>query len=120
MKKIVPFLGLLIVVLVLSLYDVNNLLSVGISTLFLSINVVGFIIFGNNTFVVFRNVFGLLAVELLIYGAGLAIFLKSSAIADHPVIDAFGIGMSLMVCVGISVVLFLFFLLLNWVKNGTM
>lgn len=118
MKKIVPLLALLALILILSLYDLNNFLSVGISALFLTINVIGFILFGNNTYIVFRNVFGLLTVELLAYFAVLTIFLKSTYASDQPMIDAFGIGMSLMVFVGISMVLFLFFLLINWVKEG--
>jgi hypothetical protein len=117
MKKIVPLLALLTVVMVLSLYDVNNFLSVGMSALFLAINVVGFIIFGHNTFIVFRNIFGLLAVELLAYGAGFTMYLRGSYSAEHPMIDVLGIGTSLMFFVGISVFLFLFFLLVHCVKT---
>jgi membrane-bound ClpP family serine protease len=119
MKKVAPVLGFLILVLVLSFYDLNNFLSIGISALFLTLNLAGFIIYGNNTFIVFRNIFGLLAVELIVYGTALTALLKSPYILEHPMIDIFGIGTSLMFFVGISIFLFLFFLLLNWVKNGT-
>ena len=118
MKKTGVLFTVLTLFLIVSLADINNFLSVGISVLFLSLNVVFFVIFGNSTFIILRNIFGLLSVELLAYGATLTLFLKGSFGAEHPLIDAFGIGMSLMFFVGISIFLFMFFLLLNWVKTG--
>src|SRR5665213_3576559 len=118
MNKIIPIFILFLLVYIFRYSDLNNILTVGISALFLIVNAIGFTLFGRNTYVIFRNIFGLLAIELITYGAGFSIFLHSSFAAQHPLIDAIGITTSIMFFVGVSIFLFMLFLLVNWAKEG--
>lgn len=109
-KFAIVFLAFL---LIITLYDINNFLSIGIVSLFLIINISVFLFISNNVIVGCRNIFGLLSVESLAYWCILREMKKIEFIADHSKIDFQGISSSLIFSIGVSVFFFLLFLIIQ-------
>src|ERR1035437_1343001 len=92
-KFVIVFLAFL---LIITLYDINNFLSIGIVSLFLIVNITIFIFVSDNIIVGCRNIFGLLSVETIVYWVTLSIIKQMEFVADYPKIDFAGITSSLI------------------------
>jgi hypothetical protein len=115
-KFVVVFLAFL---LIITLYDMNNFLSIGIVSLFLIINITIFIFVSDSIIVGCRNIFGLLSLEILVYWVLLSILNRMELFNNLPKIDFSGIASSLIFTCGVSVFFFLLFLIIDWVAKGT-
>lgn len=114
-KFVVVFLAFL---LIITLYDMNNFLSIGIVSLFLIINISIFIYVSDNIIIGCRNIFGLLSIETTVYWVLLAILKKMDLFAEFPKLDYSGIASSLIFSTGVSVFFTLLFLIIDWVGKG--
>ena len=114
-KFVIVFLAFL---LIITLYDINNFLSIGIVSLFLIINISIFIFVSDSIIVGCRNVFGLLSVETVLYWVFLSIIQKLDLPNSFSKIDFVGIASSLIYTTGVSVFFALLFLIIEWVGKG--
>jgi hypothetical protein len=103
---------------VITLYDMNIFLSIGMVSIFLIINSAVFIYVTDNIMIGCRNIFGLLSIEITIYWIILSMIKQMDFVSDYPKIDFNGIASSLIFSAGISFFFCMLFLVIDFFWKG--